>query len=167
MGRITLIVVSLAIAGFFAWQASLWTPNLELNSLAVSLSSGEVKRSSAGLSSSASVATSLKFPELTGRVVDGANMLSLAQKSSLNSRLAAFEGKSSDQVVVATIKSLEGNNLEDFANRLFRSWELGQSGENNGVLLLVARDDRKIRIEVGYGLEGTLTDALSSLIIIR
>jgi uncharacterized protein len=165
MGRITLIVVSLAIAGFFAWQVGLWTPNLDSNRSTISLSSSEVKRSSTGLSSSTGVAASLQLPKLTGRVVDGASMLSSAEISALNSQLAAFEAKSSDQVVVATLKSLQGNNLEDFANRLFRSWQLGQSSENNGVLLLVASDERKIRIEVGYGLEGILTDALSSLII--
>ena len=79
--------------------------------------------------------------------------------------LEAFEQRSSDQVVVATIVTLGGENLEDYANRLFREWQLGQKGINNGVLFLIAKDDRKIRIEVGYGLEGTLTDALSKTII--
>ncbi len=113
------------------------------------------------------VATALAvdFPALTGRVVDNAGIIDTTTRSSLETRLADYEKKSSDQIVVATIPSLQGEVLEDYANRLFRTWGLGQASENNGVLLLVARDDRKIRIEVGYGLEGTLTDAFSKLII--
>jgi uncharacterized protein len=105
------------------------------------------------------------FPALTDRVVDNAGLLPPADKSALIAKLKAFEDRSSDQVVVATIASLDGANLEDFANQLFRHWQLGQADEDNGVLLLVARGDRKIRIEVGYGLEGILTDALSRLVI--
>jgi uncharacterized protein len=92
-------------------------------------------------------------------------MLDPAAEQALTTKLEAFEKKSSDQIVVATIGSLDGEAIEPYANRLFRAWKLGQAGENNGVLLLVARDDRKMRIEVGYGLEGTLTDLHSSLII--
>ena len=80
-------------------------------------------------------------------------------------KLADFEKKSSDQIVVATVPSLDGEEIEPYANRLFRAWKLGQAGENNGVLLLVAPNDRKMRIEVGYGLEGTLTDLHTKLII--
>lgn len=105
------------------------------------------------------------FPPLTGRVVDGAGIIDAATEQSITAKLAAFEKASTDQIVVATIPSLNGAPLEDYANRLFRFWKLGQAKENNGVLLLVALDDRKVRIEVGYGLEGTLTDALSKLII--
>lgn len=110
-------------------------------------------------------AAAASFPALTGRVVDNAGLIDTATKSAIEARLKAHEEKSSDQVVVATIASLEGEVLEDYANRLFRAWGLGQAQQNNGVLLLVARDDRKIRIEVGYGLEGTLTDLHSKLII--
>lgn len=105
------------------------------------------------------------MPRLTGRVVDLAGLLNASEESSLVLRLEAFERKSSDQIVVATIPSLGGVDIESYSNRLFREWELGQEQENNGVLLLVSRDDRKLRIEVGYGLEGVLTDAASSLII--
>ena len=102
---------------------------------------------------------------LTGRVVDTADMIDPGTEASLTARLADFEAKSSDQIVVATIPTLDGDPIEDFANRQFRAWGLGQAGENNGILLLIARDDRKMRIEVGYGLEGTLTDLHSRLII--
>lgn len=105
------------------------------------------------------------LPALTGRVVDDAGIIDAATESTLTARLAAFEAKSSDQIVVATIRSLGGEALEPYANRLFRAWGLGQAGENNGILLLVALNDRKMRIEVGYGLEGTLTDLHSRLII--
>ncbi len=102
---------------------------------------------------------------LTGRVVDQAGMIDAATEALLTAKLEAFEQKSSDQIVVATMNSLGGDTIEDFANRQFRAWGLGQAGENNGILLLVAKDDRKMRIEVGYGLEGTLTDLHSKLII--
>ncbi len=105
------------------------------------------------------------LPALTGRVVDDANILDPQTKAALEQRLADFEAKTSDQVAVVTVPSLDGDDIDDFSNRLFRSWALGQKKENNGALLVVAPNDRKVRIEVGYGLEGTLTDALSSIII--
>ena len=76
-----------------------------------------------------------------------------------------LEDKSGIQLVVATVKSLQGGDVETYANQLFRTWKLGEAKKNNGVLLLVAPTEHKVRIEVGYGLEGTLTDALSSVII--
>lgn len=106
-----------------------------------------------------------ELPALTGRVVDDAGMIDPETKAALIQKLADFEKKSSDQIVVATIPSLDGEAIEPYANRLFRAWKLGQGGEDNGILLLVARDDRRMRIEVGYGLEGTLTDLHSKLII--
>jgi uncharacterized protein len=105
------------------------------------------------------------LPELTGRVVDDAHLLDAATATAIEQKLAAYEAKSSDQVVVATIDSLGGEAIEPYANRLFRAWGLGQKQENNGLLLLVAKNDRKVRIEVGYGLEGVMTDAASKLII--
>jgi len=105
------------------------------------------------------------FPALSGRVVDEAGVLDPSVRQHLTTQLAALEQKTSDQVVVATVRSLQGYSVEDYANRLFRAWRLGQSTTNNGVLLLVARSDHKVRIEVGYGLEGTLPDAVAKLII--
>jgi uncharacterized protein len=105
------------------------------------------------------------LPALTGRVVDGAEVIDAATEARLTETLQAFEQRSSDQLVVATIPSLDGEAIEAFANRLFRAWGLGQAGENNGVLLLIAPNDRRMRIEGGYGLEGTLTDLHSKLII--
>ncbi|PSH67534.1 hypothetical protein CU103_00995 [Phyllobacterium sophorae] len=106
-----------------------------------------------------------ELPALTGRVVDGANVIDAATREQITRKLAAFEAKASDQVVVVTVPSLEGEEIEPYSNRLYRAWALGQKQENNGVLLVVAPNDRKVRIEVGYGLEGTLTDLLSKLII--
>jgi len=105
------------------------------------------------------------LPPLTGRVVDNAGVIDAATEADLVARLEAFEQRSSDQIVVATVQSLGGEAIEPFANRLFRAWSLGQADEDNGILLLVAVDDRRMRIEVGYGLEGTLTDLHSKLII--
>lgn len=106
-----------------------------------------------------------RFPELTGRVVDNARLLSAADVAQITADLAALEAKSSDQLVVATIPDLQGYPIEDFGYRLGRAWRIGQGGVNNGVLLIVAPNERKVRIEVGRGLEPQLTDAMSSLII--
>jgi uncharacterized protein len=110
-------------------------------------------------------AFALDFPPLTGRVVDQANVMSAESKSDIETKLKTLEDKSGIQLVVATVKSLQGGDIETYANELFRFWKLGQAQKNNGVLLLVAPAEHKVRIEVGYGLEGTLTDALSSVII--
>ncbi len=105
------------------------------------------------------------FPPLTGRVVDAANILKPDERAALEAKLKAHEDKSTDQVVVATVPSLGGAAVEDYANRLYREWKLGVKEKNNGALLLVAPAERKVRIEVGYGLEGALTDALTGVII--
>jgi uncharacterized protein len=105
------------------------------------------------------------FPPLSGRVVDAANVLKAEDRAALERKLKAHEDRTTDQVVVATVPSLGGQSMEDYANRLFRHWRLGQQGKNNGALLLVAPAERKVRIEVGYGLEGVLTDAAASTII--
>ncbi len=113
----------------------------------------------------AASAAALTYPELTGRVVDQAGIVSPAVRSSLETTLADLEAKSGIQLVVATVRSLEGQEIEPYANGLFRAWKLGEKEKNNGVLLLVAPNEHRVRIEVGYGLEGTLTDALSKVII--
>ena len=105
------------------------------------------------------------FPALTGRIVDQANVIPAATRSALETKLAELETKSGIQLVVATVSSLDGEEIEPYANELFRTWKLGEKEKNNGVLLLVAPKERRVRIEVGYGLEGTLTDALSKVII--
>ena len=110
------------------------------------------------------------FPELTGRVVDQADMLDPAQEAELTARLAALEAQSNRQLVVATVNSLEGYDIADYGYQLGRTWGIGQDGEgeaekDNGLILLVAPNERKVRVEVGYGLEGIMTDALSSMII--
>ncbi len=107
----------------------------------------------------------LTFPPLSGRVVDAAHVLNWQTLVALDKKLADQEVKATDQFVVATVPSLQDTSIEDYANRLFRYWKLGQAKKNNGVLLLVAPNERKVRIEVGYGLEGIITDAVSSTII--
>src|SRR4029434_7117221 len=107
----------------------------------------------------------LNFPALTGRVVDQANIIQPASRTTIEQKLADLEAKSGIQIAVATVSSLGGQEIEPYANELFRSWKLGEKTKNNGVLLLVAPNERRVRIEVGYGLEGTLTDALSKVII--
>ena len=105
------------------------------------------------------------FPELTGRIVDAADVIPQATRAALEPKLESLETKSGIQLVVATVKSLDGQAIEPYANELFRHWKLGEATKNNGVLLLIAPNERKVRIEVGYGLEGTLTDALSKIVI--
>ncbi len=106
-----------------------------------------------------------EVPFLSGRVNDNAGILSSEVVSRLEASLKAFEDSTSNQVVVLTIPSLEGEVLEEYSYKVASTWKLGQKGKDNGVLLLVARDDRKVRIEVGSGLEGDLTDLESGLII--
>ncbi|MFP5340877.1 MAG: TPM domain-containing protein, partial [Gammaproteobacteria bacterium] len=113
------------------------------------------------------VAQEVEVPELTGRVVDRAELLDTQAEARLTSMLAGHEQATGEQVVVVTVPDLGGRSIEEFGLELGRTWGIGQEGEDNGALLIVARDDRKIRIEVGYGLEGRLTDAQSSVIINR
>ena len=107
------------------------------------------------------------FPALTGRIVDQANVISADARRTIEPKLVDLETKSGIQLVVATVNSLEGQEIEPYANALFRKWQLGEKTKNNGVLLLIAPKERRVRIEVGYGLEGTLTDALSKVIIVN
>src|SRR5580698_6139171 len=105
------------------------------------------------------------FPALTGRVVDNANVLSDATKSDLTQKLAALEAKTSRQLVVVTLPSLQGYDISDYGYQLGRTWGIGQAKLNNGALLIVAPTEHRVRIEVGYGLEPIITDALSEVII--
>lgn len=105
------------------------------------------------------------FPALTGRIVDNANLLSDEDERQLNAALQSLEGTSSDQLAVVTLPSLQGFTIEDYGYKLGRHWGIGQEGKDNGVLLIVAPIERKIRIEVGKRLEPVLTDAMSRLII--
>ena len=106
-----------------------------------------------------------EFPALTGRVVDNADILPADVEAQLTAKLEALETQSQRQLVVATVSTLDGYDISDYGYQLGRAWGLGDAERNDGALLLVAPNERKVRIEVGYGLEGYLTDALSSLII--
>lgn len=107
----------------------------------------------------------LSFPPLTGRVVDDAGVLSGSAKDKLTAYLAEHEQQKGNQVVVVTLKDLGGTDIADYGYQLGRAWGIGQKGKNNGVLIIVAPKEHQTRIEVGYGLEGDLTDAQSKLII--
>ena len=110
-------------------------------------------------------AQALTFPALSGRVVDEGQMLDPATRQQLTQILEAHEKATGEQVVVVTVPDLQGTPIEDFGYQLGRAWGIGLKDKNTGALLIVARDDRKLRIEVGYGLEDRLTDAQSSVII--
>lgn len=106
-----------------------------------------------------------EFPKLTGRVVDNANLLSVAEENQLAAQLQQLEAQSGRQLVVATIADLQGYPIEDYGYQLGRSWGIGAEDKDDGALLIVAPNERKVRIEVGYGLEPVLTDAASHYII--
>jgi uncharacterized protein len=111
------------------------------------------------------VQAQLKFPELTGRVVDNAQLIEPSVREQLTQQLQAHEKVTGEQLVIVTLPDLQGADIADFGYQLGRYWGIGQKDKNNGALLIVARDERKLRIEVGYGLEDRLTDAQSSVII--
>lgn len=113
----------------------------------------------------AAPAAALEVPFLSGRVNDNAGLLSPEAKSSLEAKLKDLEARKGHQVAVLTLDSLEGAPLEDFSLKVARTWELGRKGKNDGVLFLISKSDRKLRIEVGHGLEGALPDALAGRII--
>jgi uncharacterized protein len=110
-------------------------------------------------------ACALDVPQLTGRINDLAGMISPEVEADLDTRLAELEQKESTQIVILTVPSLEGDPIEDFSIRVAEAWKIGQKGVDNGVLFLVSRDDREVRIEVGYGLEGRMTDLLAGRIV--
>ena len=105
------------------------------------------------------------FPPLAGRVVDDAHVLTPEVQADLTSKLAALEAKTGDQLVVVTLPSLQGDDIADYGYQLGRAWGIGQKGKDTGALFIVAPSEKKTRIEVGYGLEPVLTDAMSSVIL--
>jgi uncharacterized protein len=110
-------------------------------------------------------AAALEVPPLEGRVNDYADMLAPATKQQINRTLQDLEATDGTQIVVLTVPSLEGDSLEAFSIRVAEQWRIGQKGLDNGAILLIAKADRKLRIEVGYGLEGRLTDLMAGRII--
>ena len=110
-------------------------------------------------------AADLKFPALTGRVVDEAHVLPADEAARLTQKLADLEARTSRQLVVVTVNSLQGDDISDYGYKLGRAWKIGQQGTNNGTLFIIAPTEHQTRIEVGYGLEGILTDAMTSVIL--
>lgn len=117
------------------------------------------------LLSTFSVAQCVEIPYLSGRVNDHAQILSEHAGELLSERLKEHEDRTSNQVVVLSITSLQGENIEDYSNQVYNQWKLGQEGMDNGVLIVVVPKEKRMRIEVGYGLEGSLPDILASRII--
>jgi len=113
----------------------------------------------------AATAAALNVPFLSGRVTDNAEVLNDGTRRSITERLKAHEDRTGDQIAVLTVPSLEGESIEEYAVKVFESWKLGKKGKDNGVLVIVAPKDRRMRIEVGYGLEGTLTDLAAGRIV--
>ncbi len=107
----------------------------------------------------------IDIPKYSGRVNDFANVFSLDFKNNLEQKLLNIESQTTDQIAVVTVKNLQGTTIEDFAEQLFQSWGIGQKDKDNGILLLVSMEDRKVRIEIGYGLESTITDGQAGEII--
>jgi uncharacterized protein len=140
-----------------SWSRGLWRGGLRPLLVAAAL---------ALLAAPAAAQSALpEFPQLSGRVVDEADILPDSVRVDLVSKLARLEAKTSDQLVVVTLRSLRGQTIEQYGVALGRHWKVGQKDKNNGVLLIVAPTDRKVRIEVGYGLEGVLPDAVAKYII--
>ncbi|MGZ8335060.1 MAG: TPM domain-containing protein [Allosphingosinicella sp.] len=115
----------------------------------------------------AAPASNAAFPVLTGRVVDLSEVLTPDQEASLTGELASLESRTSDQLVIVTIPSLDGRPIEDFSRDLGNHWGVGQDDKDNGVMIVVAPAERKVRILVGYGLEAILTNARAAEIIER
>ena len=117
------------------------------------------------LSLTAAPAAAQTFPALTGRVVDQADIIPAAEEAALNSQLEQIETQTGHQFVVATVNSLDGNDISDYGYRLGREWKIGDAERDDGVVFLIAPNERRMNISVGYGLEPVLTDAMSGRII--
>jgi uncharacterized protein len=113
----------------------------------------------------ASIAAGVDIPYLTGRVTDNAEILSAETRESLTESLKAHESRTTNQIAILTVPTLEGESIEDYAVAVFEEWKLGQKDKDNGILIVVVPRDRRMRIEVGYGLEGTMTDSMAGRII--
>jgi uncharacterized protein len=113
----------------------------------------------------ASIAAGVDIPYLTGRVTDNAQILSPETRRSLTDSLKAHESRTGNQIAILTVPTLNGGGIEEFAVDVFKEWKLGQKGKDNGILIIVVPNDRRMRIEVGYGLEGTITDLMAGRII--
>jgi uncharacterized protein len=111
------------------------------------------------------IAQEADIPYLTGRVTDNAQLLSEETSRSLSESLKAHEERTTNQIAILTVPTLNGESVEDYAARVFKEWKLGQKGKDNGILVVVVPNDRRMRIEVGYGLEGTMTDMMAGRII--
>ncbi|WP_231728142.1 TPM domain-containing protein [Sphingopyxis sp. H050] len=118
-----------------------------------------------GLLLAAVPAAAQSFPKLTGRVVDQADIIPATEEADLNVQLEQLEKTTGHQLVVATVNDLEGNDISDYGYRLGREWKIGGKENNDGVVFLIAPNERRMNISVGYGLEPVLTDALSGRII--
>ena len=114
---------------------------------------------------SGSIIAGQDIPYMTGRVTDNAQILTAQTRSLLTESLKAHENRTGNQIAILTVPSLNNENIEDYAVEVFNEWKLGQKGKDNGLLILIAPNDRRMRIEVGYGLEGTLTDGTAGQII--
>ena len=112
-----------------------------------------------------SIAVGSDIPYLTGRVTDNAQILSPETRKSLTESLKAHESRTGNQIAVLTVPTLGGGSIEEYAVDVFKAWKLGRKGKDNGILIVVVPNDRRMRIEVGYGLEGTMTDLMAGRII--
>jgi uncharacterized protein len=112
-----------------------------------------------------SIAQEADIPYLTGRITDNAQILSEETNKSLSESLKAHEERTTNQIAILTVPTLNGESIEDYADRVFKEWKLGQKAKDNGILMVVVPNDRRMRIEVGYGLEGTMTDLTAGRII--
>ncbi|HSN44847.1 MAG TPA: TPM domain-containing protein, partial [Casimicrobiaceae bacterium] len=113
----------------------------------------------------AAPAVAADVPFMSGRIVDNAELLPRATREKIGATLAAHESATGNEIAVLTVPTLDGESIEGSATRVFDAWKLGKKGNDNGVLLIVVPQDRRLRIEVGYGLEGTLPDVVASRII--